>query len=62
MEFDDISEKIMALKAFFMDETCTLRQDLSSMQEKYHQTIMLIENDSIFTKYNNNVDELQVKL
>ena len=62
MEFDDISEKIMALKAFFMDETCTLRQDLSSMQEKYHQTIMLIEKDNIFTKNNNNVDELQVKL
>ena len=62
MKFDDISEKIMALKAFFMDETCTLRQDLSSMQEKCHQTIMLIENDSIFTKDNNNVDELQVKL
>ena len=62
MEFDDISEKIMALKAFFMDETCTLRQDLSSMQEKYHQTIMLIEKGNIFTKNNNNVDELQVKL
>ena len=45
-----------------MDEMCTLRQDLSSMQEKYHQTIMLIENDNILTKDNNNVDELQVKL
>ena len=35
-EFDDINAKIMALKAFFMDEIYTLQQDLSSMQEKLH--------------------------
>ena len=35
-EFDNINAKILALKAFFVDEIYTLRQDLSSMQEKYH--------------------------
>ena len=44
-----------------MDEIYTLRQDLSSMQEKYQQTIILIEND-VCTKNKNTVDELQVKL
>ena len=45
-----------------MDEIYTLRQDISSIQEKYHQTIILIENDDICTKNKNTVDELQVKL
>ena len=61
-EFNDINTKIMALKTFFMDEIYALRQDLSSMQQKYHQTIMLIENNNICTKDSNTVDELQVKL
>ena len=44
-EFVDINAKIKALKVktFFMNEICTLRQDLSSMQENHHQTTMLIE-------------------
>ena len=45
-----------------MDEIYTLRQDISSIQEKYHQTIILIENNDICTKNKNTVDELQVKL
>ena len=45
-----------------MDEIYRLRQDISSIQEKYHQTIILIENDDICTKNKNTVDELQVKL
>ena len=32
------------------------------MQEKCHQSILLIENDNIYTKNNNNVDGLQVRL
>ena len=39
-EFGDINAKIVALKAFFIDEVYTIRQDLSTMQEKYHQIIM----------------------
>ena len=61
-EFDEISAKTIDLKAFFMDEIYTLRQDLSSMQEKYHHTIRLNENDNICPKDKNTVDELQVKL
>ena len=52
----------MDLKAFFMDEIYTLRRDLSSMQEKLHQTIKLNENDNICPEDNNTVDELKVKL
>ena len=52
----------MASKVFFMDEIYTLRQDLSSMQEKYHQTIRLNKDDNICQKNNSTVDELQVKL
>ena len=51
----------MDLKAFFIDEMYTLRQDLSSMQEKHHQTIKLNENN-ICPKDNNAVDKLNVKL
>ena len=62
-EFDDINAKIMDLKALFMDEIYTLRQDLSSMQEKLHQTIELKENNNICPKDDNNtVDKLKVKL
>ena len=61
-EFDDINAKIMDLKALFMDEIYTLRQDLSSMQEKLHQTIKLNENNNICPKDNNTVDKLKVKL
>ena len=61
-EFDDINAKIMDLKALFMDEIYTLRQDLSSMQEKLHQTINLNENNNICPKDNNTVDKLKVKL
>ena len=61
-EFDDINAKIMNLKALFMDEICTLRQDLSSMQEKLHQTIKLNESNNIRPKGNNTVDKLKVKL
>ena len=61
-EFDDINAKIMDLKALFMDEIYTLRQDLSSMQEKLHQTINLNENNNICPKDNNAVDKLKVKL
>ena len=60
--FDDIKTKIMDLKALFMDEIYTLRQDLSSMQEKLHQTINLNENNNICPKDNNTVDKLKVKL
>ena len=60
-EFDDINTKIMALKACFMDEIYTPRQDLSFLQEKHHQTIRLIENDNVCRKDNNTVHELQVK-
>ena len=60
--FDDINAKIMDLKALFMDEIYTLRQDLSSMQEKLHQTIKLNENNNICPKDNNTVDKLKVKL
>ena len=52
----------MTLKVFFMDEIYTLRQDLSSIQEKYQQTIGLKENDNSCPKDNNAVDELQIKL
>ena len=45
-----------------MDEIYTLRQDISSIHEKYQQTIILIENDDICAKNKNTVDELQVKL
>ena len=45
-----------------MYEIYTLWQDLSSMQEKYHQTIRLNENDKICPKDKNRADELQVKL
>ena len=45
-----------------MDEIYTLRQDLSSMQEKLHQTINLNENNNICPKDNNTVDKLKVKL
>ena len=45
-----------------MDEIYTLRRDLSSMQEKLHQTIKLNENDNICPEDNNTVDELKVKL
>ena len=31
------------------------------MQKKYYQAIMLIKNDNIYSKTNNDVDELQVK-
>ena len=61
-EFDDINAKIMDLKTLFMDEIYTLRQDLSSMQEKRHQTINLNENNNICPKDNNTVDKLKVKL
>ena len=61
-EFDDVNAKIMDLKAFLMDEIYTLRQDLSSMLEKHHQTIKLNENDNICPKDNNTVDELKIKL
>ena len=61
-EFDDIKAKIMDLKALFMDEIYTLQQDLSSMQEKLHQTINLNENNNICPKDNNTVDKLKVKL
>ena len=61
-EFNDINVKIMDLKASFMDEIDTLRQDLSSMQEKLHQTINLNENNNICPKDNNTVDKLKVKL
>ena len=61
-EFDDINAKIMALKAFLMDEKYTLRQDLSYIQEKLHQTIKFNENNNICPKENNAVDELKVKL
>ena len=49
-ESDDINAKIMALKAFLMDEKYTLRQDLSSIQEKLHQTIKFNENNNICPK------------
>ena len=52
----------MDLKTLFMDEIYTLRQDLSSMQEKLHQTINLNENNNICPKDNNAVDKLKVKL
>ena len=39
----------------------TLREDLSSMQEKHHQTIKLNENN-ICPKDNNAVDKFNVKL
>ena len=58
-EFDDINAKIMDLKALFMDEIYTLRQDLSSMQEKLHQTINLNESNNICPK-DNTVDKLKV--
>ena len=46
-----------------MDEIYTLREDLSSMQEKLHQTIELKENNNICPKDDNNtVDKLKVKL
>ena len=45
-----------------MDEIYTLRQDLSSMQEKLHRTINLNENNNICPKDNNTVDKLKVKL
>ena len=61
-EFDDISAKIMTLKAFFIDEIYTLRQDLSSMQEKLHQAINFNENNNICPKDNNTLDKLKVKL
>ena len=61
-EFDDINAKIMDVKALFMDEIYTLRQDLSSMQEELHQTINLNENNNISPKDNNTVDKLTVKL
>ena len=61
-EFHDINAKIMDLKPLFMDEIYTLRQDLSSMQEKLHQTINLNENNNICPKDNNTVDKLKVKL
>ena len=61
-ELDDINAKIMDLKALFMDEICALRQDLSSMQEKLHQTIKLNESNNICPKDNNTVDKLKVKL
>ena len=58
----DINAKIMDLKALFMYEIHTLRQDLSSMHEKLHQTINLNENNNICPKDNNTVDKLKVKL
>ena len=45
-----------------MDEIYTLRQDLSSMQEKLHQIINFNENNNICPKDNNTVDKLKVKL
>ena len=45
-----------------MDEIYTLRQDVSSMQEKLHQTTNLNENNNICPKDNNTVDKLKVKL
>ena len=62
LQHDDINAKIMNLKALFMDEIYTFRQDLSSMQEKLHQTINLNENNNICPKDNNTVDKLKVKL
>ena len=61
-EFHDINAKIMDLKPLFMDEIYTLRQDLSSMQEKLHQTINLNENNNICPKDKNTIDKLKVKL
>ena len=52
----------MGLKALFMDEIYTLQQDLSSMEEKLHQTINLNENNNICPKDNNTVDKFKVKL
>ena len=52
----------MASKVFFMDEIYTLRQDLSSMQEKLHQAINFNENNNICPKDNNTLDKLKVKL
>ena len=45
-----------------MDEIYTLRQDLSSMQEKLNQTINLNENNNICPKDNKAVDKLKFKL
>ena len=45
-----------------MDEIYTLQQDLSSMQEKLHQTINLNENNNLCPKGNNTVDKLKAKL
>ena len=61
-EFDDINAKVMDLKALFMDEIYTLRQDLSSLQEKLHQTINLNKNNNICPKDINTVDKLKVEL
>ena len=61
-EFDDINAKIMDLKALVMYEIYTLRQDLSSMQEKLCQTINSNKNNNICPKNNNTVDKLKVKL
>ena len=61
-ESDDINAKIMDLKALLMDEIYILRQDLSYVQEKLHQTINLNENNNICPKDNNTVDKLKVKL
>ena len=52
----------MDLKALFMDEIYTLRKDLSSMQEKLHQTINLNENNNICPKDKNTIDKFKVKL
>lgn len=45
-----------------MNEIYTLQQDPSSMQEKLHQIVKLNENNNIYPKENNTVEELKVKL
>ena len=45
-----------------MNEIYTLQQDPSSMQEKLHQIVKLNENNNIYPKESNTVEELKVKL
>ena len=45
-----------------MNEIYTLQQDPSSMQEKLHQIVKLTENNNIYPKESNTVEELKVKL
>ena len=61
-EFNGINAKNNGFKSFFIAQIYTLRQDLSSMQEKLHQTIKLNKNNNICPKDNNTVDKLKVKL